>query len=276
MPVQKFSYVLPDPVSYATWAELEGDLACVKNAGYDAAELQIADPADLDVERLGRALQAAGLPLCAFQSGGTYASRGNCLSTANEAVRTRTIQVIERHIDFAATFGPAVAGHARIVLGSLQGARREEPDYDAGEARIAAALAHVARRATERGVTIAFEPVCHGEIGWHNTIASAAGLVRRIDQPGLRLMVDSYHMNIEERDLLGPLPGIADLLAHVHLSETNRDVLGEGRWQTGEFLRALEGIGYAGFCSVGVYNTRRPRRECIARCMSVLRNLNAK
>jgi sugar phosphate isomerase/epimerase len=274
--MEKFSYVLPDPVSYANWAEFEGDLACLKKAGYDAAELQIADPADLDVPRLSRALEGAGLALCAFQSGGTYASRGNCLSTANETVRARTIQLIRRHIDFAATFTPAVAGHARIVLGSLQGARREEPDYDAGEARIAAALEQVAHYATERGVTVAFEPVCHGEIGWHNTVASVASLVRKIDQPGLKLMVDSFHMNIEERDLLTPLAGVADLLAHVHLSETNRDVLGEGRWPTGGFLRELERVGYAGFCSVGVYNTRRPRRECITRCMSVLKNLHAK
>ena len=272
----RFSYVLPDPVSYANWAEFEGDLACVKNAGYEAVELQIADPADLDVPQLSRALAAAALPLCAFQSGGTYASRGNCLSTADKTVRARTIQLIERHIDFAATLEPAITGHARIVLGSLQGARREEPDYDTGAVRIAAALEQVARYATERGVTVAFEPVSHGEIGWHNTIASAAGVVRRIDQPGLRLMADSFHMNIEERDLLAPLAGVADILVHVHLSETNRDVLGEGRWPTSDFLRELGRIGYAGFCSVGVYNTRRVRRECITRCLSFLRNLNVK
>ena len=163
-----------------------------------------------------------------------------------------------------------------MVLGSLQGARREEPDYDAGAARIAQALERVGRRATQRGVTVAFEPVSHGEIGWHNTIASAASLVRRIDQPGLRLMIDSFHMNIEERDPLAPLRDIADILVHVHISETNRDVLGAGRWPTGDFLRELGRIGYAGFCSVGVYNTRRPRRECITRCMSVLRSLNIK
>ena len=268
----RFSYVLPDPVSYANWTEFEGDLACVKSAGCEAVELQIADPVDLHVPRLSQALDSVGLPLCAFQTGGTYATRGNCLSTADQAVRVRTLQLIERHVDFAGSIGPAVAGGPRIVLGSLQGARREEPDYDRGAARIVQALEQVARCATERGVTVAFEPVNHGEIGWHNTIASAARLVRRIDQPGFRLMVDTFHMNIEERDLLAPLPGVGDILVHVHLSETNRDVLGEGRWPTGAFLRELERIGYAGFCSVGVYNTRRPRRECISRCMNVLRS----
>ncbi len=266
----KLSYVLPDPQSYKIWTEFEDDLACVKRAGYDGVELQIADPADQKVPQLARALNNAGLSLCAFQSGGTYASRGNCLATADAAVRERTLQVLERHIEFAANFEPSVSGHARIVLGSLQGARREERDQAAGQARIMEALVRIGRYATTRGVTLAFEPVNHEEIGWHNTIAAAAASVRHLAEPGLQLMVDTFHMNIEERDMLAPLAGVADLLVHVHLSETNRDVLGEGHWPTLEFLRELERIGYKGFCSIGVYNTRRSRRDCLTHCKAFI------
>ena len=52
-------------------------------------------------------------------------------------------------------------------------------------------------------------------------------MVRGLRLPGLRMMVDTFHMNIEEKDMLAPLAGIGDILAHVHLSETNRDVLGQ-------------------------------------------------
>jgi D-psicose/D-tagatose/L-ribulose 3-epimerase len=75
-------------------------------------------------------------------------------------------------------------------------------------------------------------------------------------------------MNIEEREMLACFPSIREMLAHVHLSETNRDVLGTGHWDTGVFLRALQAIGYEGYCSIGVYNTRLTRRECITRCMA--------
>ena len=43
----RFAYVLPDPRSYAKWADFEADLACLRQAGYDAVELQIANPAEL-------------------------------------------------------------------------------------------------------------------------------------------------------------------------------------------------------------------------------------
>ena len=136
----KLSYVLPDPASYRDWTEFEGDLACVKQAGYDAVELQIADPTALDEPRLGAALQAADLPLCAFQTGASYATRGNCLCTADTAVRERTVQLLMSFVDLAARW------NAVMVVGSLQGRLRDEPDRFVGEARIRAALRRVGRR----------------------------------------------------------------------------------------------------------------------------------
>jgi sugar phosphate isomerase/epimerase len=261
----KFSYVLPAPDAHSDWRQFEGDLACLKQAGYDAVELQIADPALFDDDRVRRSLEAAGLPMCAFQTGGTYATRGNCLSTANEAVRMRTIVLLKSFVDLAACWNVC------IVFGSLQGRLSDEPNRDVGSARIREAIQEVGRYASEKHATLAFEPVNHEEVGFHNTIAAVASLVRSLNLPGVRMMVDTFHMNIEEKDMLAPLAGIRDILAHVHLSETNRDVLGEGHWPTAAFLGELERIGYEGYCTVGVYNTRRPRRECIQQCMAQLK-----
>jgi sugar phosphate isomerase/epimerase len=265
----RFSYVLPDPGSYEDWGEFDGDLAVMRRHGYDAVELQIADPARLDEARLRRSLEEVGYPLCAFQTGGSYATQGNCLCTRDEGVRRRTIDLMLRFVDLAARW------RSTIVFGSLQGRLGDEPDRDAGAARIADALMEIGREATRRGATIAFEPVNRFEVGFHNTIAEAAGLVRRLDLAGLRLMVDTYHMNIEERDMVAPLATVADLLAHVHLSETNRDVLGTGHWDTAALLRELARLDYGGCCSVGVYGSRTPRRQCIQLCMDVLREVPA-
>ena len=73
--------------------------------------------------------------------------------------------------------------------------------------------------------------------------------------------------------MLAPLAGIGEILAHVHLSETNRDVLGEGHWDTKGFLTELRRIGYPGFCSIGVYNTRRSRRDCLQHCRKLVQAL---
>ncbi len=260
----RLSYVLPDPVSYRDWGEFESDLACLRRAGYDAVELQIADPAQFDEPRGRRSLEAVGYAMCAFQSGATYATRGNCLSTADAALRRRTIDLLKSFVDLAARWG------STIVFGSLQGRLKDEPDRAVAASRIREAIAEVGEHATRAGATLAFEPVQHGEVGFHNTIAAVAELVRGLNLPGVRMMIDTFHMNIEERDMFAPLPAIRDILAHVHLSETNRDVLGTGHWPTAAFLDGLEQIGYHGCCSIGVYNTTRPRQQCIQRGMEAI------
>jgi len=261
----RFSYVLPAPASEPGWTELDQDLACIRQAGYDAVELQITDPAEFDEERFRRLTQAHALPLCAFQTGGSYATRGNCLATRDDSVRSRTVALLQAFVDLAGRWS------AMMVLGSLQGRRSDEPDRAVGSARIRAAVVEVARHAADRRVTVAFEPINHLEVGFHNTIGEVAELVRSTNLPSLRMMVDTFHMNIEEPEPMASLEGISDVLAHVHLSETNRDVLGAGHWPTAGFLAALARIGYRGHCSVGVYNSRRTRQECIRRCSQELR-----
>lgn len=259
-----FAYVLPEPGNYHDWGEFDADLRSMKQCGYDAVEIQIADPELLDEARLRTSLSAVGFNLCAFQTGGTYATRGNCLCTANDDVRLRTIALLKSFVDLAERIKSVV------VFGSLQGRRSDEKNRRTGERRIIEALIELGDYANERSVTIAFEPVNHLEVGFHNTIASVVEAVRAIASEGVRIMIDTFHMNIEEKDMLAPLAGIMDRLAHVHLSETNRDVLGAGHWPTAAFLRELHRHGYAGFCSVGVYNSRLSRQKCITN--RVLRN----
>lgn len=260
----KFSYVLPDPSTYHDWNEFDGNLTCMRQAGYDAVELQIADPSLFDEDRAGRSLQRVGYEMCAFQTGLTYTSRGNCLCTADAIVRRRTIELLKSFVDLASRWS------AVLVFGSLQGRLSDEPNRRSGEARIRDAIREVGEYAAEKRATIAFEPVNHGEVGFHNTIAEVADLVRSMNLPSLRMMIDTFHMNIEEREMLTPLTDILDILAHVHLSETNRGVMGAGHWPTAALLAELELLGYAGYCSIGVYNTTLSRRECITRCMTEL------
>jgi D-psicose/D-tagatose/L-ribulose 3-epimerase len=260
----KFAYVLPDPGSYADRREFDADLRTMKQCGYDAVEIQIADPALLDETRLRASLSAVGLDLCAFQTGGSYATRGNCLCTANDEIRLRTITLLKSFVGLAERL------HSVIVFGSLQGRAKDEPDLSAGRRRIIEAMTDICRVAESKHVTIAFEPVNHMETAYHHTIAEVTGLIRGIGMTSARLMIDTFHMNIEERDALASLSGIADMLVHVHLSETNRDVLGAGHWPTSAFLNELKRIGYGGHCSIGVYNTRLSRRECMEHCVGEL------
>ena len=100
----KISYVLPDPLSYSSWDEFDQDLACMKRLGYDAVECQISDPDDIDAVRLSRSLDQVDYDLVAFQTGTSYYSRGNCLSSPDPGVRQRTVELLKRFVDFSRRF----------------------------------------------------------------------------------------------------------------------------------------------------------------------------
>lgn len=253
----KFSYVLPDPNTYQNWCEFEADLACMKSAGYDAVELQIAEPAIFDEDRIHQSLDCIGYTMCTFQTGSTYASRGNCLCVPDEAVRRRTIDLLKSFVDLASRW------NAIIVFGSLQGRLSDEPNRQKGEMRIRKAIQEVGEYAASKSAIIAFEPVNHLEVGFHNTIAEVKQLATELNIPSVKIMVDTFHMNIEESDMLAPLAEIQNLLVHVHLSETNRDAIGTGHWPTVNFLAQLAKLKYDGYCSVGVYHTQQARHDCI-------------
>lgn len=259
-----FSYVLSDPAGYPSRELFESHLDLLRRCGYDAVELQIADPAEFPEEEIIRLAGKYGFRIPAFQTGASYATRGNCLSSPDAAVRRRTIDLMLAFVDLARRL------EATIVFGSLQGRRSDEPDKQIGEARIRDALAEIGERATQAGVTLAFEPVNHMEVGFHNTLAEAERLVRKLGLPGVKLMVDTFHMNIEEADMTEPLARVADLLSHVHLSDSNRDVLGSGHFPTDRFLARLTELEFAGYVSVGVYNSALSVEERIVRCAAAL------
>ena len=260
----KFSYVLPDPFSYP-WDEFESDLALMKDLGYDAVEVQIVDPADANEEKLRKALDKVGFELIAIQTGISYYTQGNCLSSPDADVRERTVDLLKRFVDFAQRFS------SLLVFGSLQGRASDEPDHQKGLNRILDAIKTVGDYATDKNVVIAYEPVNHLETAYCNTIAAVQKVIRNFQLPGVQLMVDTFHMNIEEVSMVDCLDGIQNILRHVHLSETNRDVLGSGHWDTGAFLKKVHEIGYEGGCSIGVFNTIRTRKESIGMCMDVVK-----
>lgn len=260
----KWSYVLPAPQSYRAWDELERDIEQIRVLGYDAVEFQIADPSELDVARLDALLKHYNLPLCAIQTGTTYATRGNCLCTKNDLVWRRTVDLLRSFVELAVRFD------AVLVFGSLQGRASDQPDLAYGRARILEALAECGQYAAQQGAVIALEPVNHLEVAYHNTIADVQAVVRQLATPGLRMMIDTFHMNIEEQAPVIALAPIADLLVHVHLSETNRRELGSGHFDFAGFGRSLDDIDYEGYVSVGIYRSSQSQRGCMQEAVQVL------
>lgn len=244
--MNRTAFIIVDRPADLGAAEFRSRLGVIADHGYAGAELQLMNPAGIDLDRLENWLREYDLEIPSFLTGEAYAE-GLCLSSPDAAVRRKTIERLVGYLPVVRRFG------AVLVVGLLQGRRSDEPDADTANRRIADGLAAVAAAAAEVGVDVVIEPVNHLQAGFNNSVGEVLALIDRIGSPAIRPMVDTVHMNIEEDSLVTPIQACGKALRHVHLCESHGGQLGTGRIDFPAVWRALAGIGYEGWQSVKVY-----------------------
>lgn len=241
----KFSYLLCEPVQ--NLPALAERMQRVAELGYDGIELSATHPLGFPIEALVAEAERIRLPVVSLLSGWSYSNENLCLSSPDEAIRDRAGARLIEYVELARPLG------ALVVVGLMQGLRKDEPNPATANQRIAAALARVARVAHDRGVPIIVEPVNHLQVGFNHTAAAVAELIDRVNSPAVGLMLDTIHMNIEERSMLDTIRRYGQRIGHFHLCESNGGRFGSGNLDFPAVLAALDDVGYDKFVSVKIY-----------------------
>jgi sugar phosphate isomerase/epimerase len=253
----RLSYIVLSRLNaFRSAEELRPIVETLRDAGYHGVEFNLTEPSGVDLTELHALVEQSGLVVPSFLTGEAYAD-GLCLSSPNEAIRRRAVERLIRYLDIARQF------NAVLVVGLLQGLRRDEPDGDVANRRIAECLKAVADAATTKEVDLVIEPVNHLQVGFNNTVAEVRSLIASIGSPRVKPMVDTVHLNIEEHSLTQPILDCRGVLRHVHLCESNGGLFGTGHIDFAAVRDALERIAYDGFASVKVY--RHATAEVAAR-----------
>jgi D-psicose/D-tagatose/L-ribulose 3-epimerase len=174
---------------------------------------------------------------------------GLSLVTDDAALRTRTLDLLRRLIDFAAACGAGV-----LVHGSPK-QRSPAPGQSVADATATfeAALTELALHAAAAGVTYCLEPLAPFETPVVNTVAEAAALVDRIGSPALRTMLDvsaaSHSESAPVHEVLRRFL-VSGHIAHVQLNDRNRRGPGQGDTDQRPVLKVLHDTGYAGWMAV--------------------------
>lgn len=176
---------------------------------------------------------------------------------------------VARLIDYAQL---AARLGAVLVVGLMQGLRSDEPDEDQANERIAECLRPVADAASRYGSTMVLEPVNHLQVGFNHTAAEAFAMVERVGSPGLSYMLDTIHLNIEERSILDAIHDHGRRIRHFHLCETNGGPFGTGNLDFRAVFQALAEVGYPHFMSVKIYR-KLDWEEAARTAIAFLRNM---
>jgi 5-keto-L-gluconate epimerase len=241
----KISFIICDPVH--SLAELSIRMKRLAELGYQGVELAAKHPLGFDVDELAAVAERTRLPVVSLLSGWSYLNEGLCLSSPDEAIRERAVARLIEYVDVAKRLG------SLVVVGLLQGLRSDEPDPVIANARIAQTLTRVARAAEDRQVPLIIEPVNHLQVGFNHTAAEVAELVDRIGSSAAAMMLDTIHMNIEERSMVETIRRYGRQIGHFHLCESNGGPLGSGNVDFTAVWDALVGVDYDKYVSVKVY-----------------------
>lgn len=249
--------------------------ALAAGLGYDGLEVA---PFTLDAEapHLLPASRRAELRRAAADAGTAITSlhwllvapAGLSITSADPALRARTLDVMERLVGLAADLGASV-----LVHGS-PGQRRVEADGDA--ARAEEAMAHAGAFAAQHGVTYCLEPLDAGQTNWCTTVAEGAAIANRTGNPALRTMLDTCSAgNGESESVVALLERFVPtgVIAHVHFNDRNRRSPGQGSDRFGPVLAALRRTGYAGFAAVEPFDYLPDGPTSAARAIGYLRAL---
>ncbi|MGZ4385430.1 MAG: TIM barrel protein [Gaiellaceae bacterium] len=236
--------VSPTPASFAPllYAGRLGEAARVASAlGLTCLELSVRDPQALSLPELRSVLDTSSLSVSAIATGQACLADGLCLFARDAGVRAAAIERFATQCALAAELDSAV------ILGGVRGRLDAGPD-ELPRRRAAAldAIATCVREASARGVEVLLEPINRYEADFVRTVDEGLEVLDQLGPPSPRLLLDSFHMNIEEGELAGAIRRAGDRLGYVHLADSNRQAPGRGHIDFASILEALEDIAYSG------------------------------
>ena len=211
--------------------------------GFDGVEIPLFEAAGFPAAEIRRGLEQHGLE-CTVCS---IVPEGRSLISEDADVRARTRQHLRDTIQAAAEVGARIVdGPLYCPVGYLPGRRRTPDEWRwaiEGYQEVTGAL-------EAYDVTLAIEPLNRFETYFLNTAADAAALCEAVGHPRVGVAFDTFHANIEEKDLAAACRRLGRHLKHVQISENDRGTPGSGHIAWPGLLRALHDLEYDGWLTI--------------------------
>ena len=235
----------------------------VKAMGFDLLELGVENPGDWEPARVAEILAAndLGASVCAVMGEGRDLLERDLIASTQEYIRTC--------IDAAVTVGSSVvAGPVYTPTGKTW--RMDDAARAAAVDRLVEGLRPLADYAGEHGIRLAIEPLNRFETSFLNTAAQTMEVVDRVDSPAVGVLLDTFHMNIEEKDQAVAIRLVGDKLVHFHACGNDRGTPGDDHIAWEAITAALHEIEYDGAVVIESFT---PDNQTIARAAAIWRPL---
>ncbi len=224
--------------------EIESIFKTISKIGYQGVDLFLQTAAEVDANRLQELLKRYCLEVPMLSAVMDLIRSGLNMGHPDPSIRKAFLGKSSPHLKLAASLGAMVP--VGISRGNIpQGVSRGDL-----KGWFLESLGQYHTIAQDLGVTLILEPINRFEINFINRVEEALEIVETLRLPNLKLLLDSFHMNIEEVSIPLAIWRARDHLAHFHFVDSNRGVPGYGHADMKEIFLSLREIGYRGFLGV--------------------------
>lgn len=217
----------------------ENVISQLSGFGYDGVELVTEDISPSKRRELKRIVDANGLEIVAIPSALVRERYHLTFTDASIEKRKRAVAKFNRFTSFAHAIGASI-----VTIGLVRGWPKPTMAADKAWRSLVKCIVSCGKHAEDLGITLAVEPETRYEVGYIHTVDEALEMVREVNLDSVKLMVDTFHMNIEEESMAEPIRKASKELVHVHLADSNRCAPGMGHTDFAEVIQTLKTCGY--------------------------------
>ena len=239
--------------SFRNIEPIEDTLATLARQGYDAMEM-FGEPGDVDAKKLLDSLQSYGLPICGVTGMWGSISRNGWkrrLLSSDPAI----VQASEQYVMDCLQLCNIIGGHEMnicLFADDTRGVDRTHRIITANEKEIFAAkaiplLKRLTRRAADYGIELLLEPLNRYSTPYCANATDALAIANQVDSLGL--LLDTFHMNIEEDSFRDAIESSSEILRHLHFADNNRKMPGYAHIDFSSIVESLNEIGYDNYIS---------------------------
>jgi D-psicose/D-tagatose/L-ribulose 3-epimerase len=215
----------------------------LREKGFDGFEVAVIDPSKVNAKAIRRALTECGLEctVCCILPQGL-----SPISPERE-IRRKTQAHLLECISVCSELGSKLMGGPIYApIGYLPGRRRSEHEW-----KCAVEVLNALKDSLQlHEIDLAIEPLNRFETFFLNTAQDALRLCEEIDHPRIGVLLDTFHTNIEEKDVPGAFRSVGSHLKHVHACENDRGIPGTGHVDFKGILQALRDLKYTGWITI--------------------------
>jgi len=255
------AWVWSSPVNTAEFGRLA---PMVKRMGFDLIEFGVEGTSDLDYAEAAQVARGNGLAVSVCAAMGPDRD----LIHSDPSICRNGMDYVRHCIDAAKTVGAAnVIGPLYSAVGRTWQATDDERKRDLD--LLVRQLKDLSSYAGEHGVGLALEPLNRFETSFINLASQAIEVVDRVGHPACGILLDTFHMNIEEQSIGDAIRAAGKRVRHMHTCENDRGAPGSGHVPWQEVAKACRDIGYTGPYVIESFTNKV---KSIARAAAIWRN----